>query len=366
MAVHMLLHQACSPGRPAVTHISGDTLDIRHATLLRMVECDGYTVAEIKNPWGGGLLHRYVLLSRGETPPATLPEGTILRVPLDNILLFSTVHTELLEQLRCIDAVSGVCDARYMSQPSILDGLSNGTIVDCGSTLNVNLERVVQLSPEAVWVLPFENGGYGKLDKLKLPLVECAEYMETTPLGGAEWMRFYGRLLGCGNLADSLFATVEQRYIALRDTLATIENRPTLLCELKNNSAWYLPAGNSTMGQLYRDAGADYLFASNSGSGALPLAYEAVLHRAVDADIWLIKYGADKDKTYTSLLSEFDGYKYFSAYKNRNIYSCNVSRKRFYEETPFRPDILLRELAAIFHPLLFSDYQLRYYEKMQE
>jgi iron complex transport system substrate-binding protein len=216
-----------------------------------------------------------------------------------------------------------------------------------------------------VWVLPYENGGYGKLDKLPYTLVECVEYMENSPLGAAEWMRFYGRLLGCASAADSLFSVVETGYLSLRDSISHCDNRPTLMCELKSSSAWYMPAGQSTMGQLYKDAGADYLFDSNRGSGSDPLAFESVLSRASNADFWLIKYAGD-EKRYSTLKNEYAGYVHFKPYRERNIYVCNLSHKRFYAETPFRPDILLRELVAIFHPQYMNQIELRYYEKMEE
>lgn len=358
---------SCSPGASGEgAAVCGDTIVMRYATLLQLVECDGYTVAEIKNPWNGSLLHRYILLDRDSALPPSLPRGTLLRTPLRNMLVFATLHVELIDELGCIDAVRGVCDSRYMTLPEIRNGILDGSVVDCGSSLNVNIERVVQLSPDAVWVLPFENGGYGRLDKSGCPVVECAEYMETSPLAGAEWMRFYGRLLGRGREADSLFAVVADNYTALRDSVArVVVDRPELLCELKSASAWYMPGGNSTMGCMYVDAGADYLFASDGVSGSVPYAWETVLHRAADADIWLMKYGAQEDKTYSALAAEFEGYSLLKPFRLRNIYACNVSRKRFYEETPFRPDLLLRELAAIFHPGLFGDTELRYYEKMR-
>lgn len=357
---------SCSGGARAVdVTVAGDTLAMRHASLLTIVECDGYTVADVTNPWSGGVMGRYILVDKGASLPDGMPSGRVLRTPLDSMLVFSTVHAELICSLGCANAIKGVCEAQYMTQPSLVAGLADGAVADCGSTLNINVERVVQLSPQAVWVLPYENGGYGKLDKLPYTLVECVEYMENSPLAAAEWVRFYGRLLGCASVADSLFAVVESSYLSLRDSLARCTSRPTLMCELKSSSAWYMPAAKSTMGQLYSDAGANYLFSSYDGSGSVPLAFETVLHRAADADFWLIKYGGAQ-KTYKSLAGEYGGYAHFRPYKERRIFACNLSERRFYEETPFRPDILLRELASIFHPDITDGYKRRYYEELEE
>lgn len=349
-----------------ISCFQGDTLNLRHAALLQITECKGYTVADIKNPWGDNLLHRYLLVDKDCVLPKQLPEGTLLRTPLESVLLLATVHAELLCNLNVEEIIKGVCEAQYMTQPFVKEALNNGTVMDCGSSLNIDIEKVVELSPEAVFVLPYENGGYGKLEKLDYPLVECVEYMEVSPLASAEWMRFYGRLVGCAAKADSLFDVVCKNYNALRDSVERVKQRPKLMCELKTNSAWYVPGGNSTMGVLYKDAGANYIFADNKSSGSLPLAFETVLDKASDADIWLVKYGSDSDKTYSSLLAEFEGYKLFNPFKQRNIYACNLSKKRFYEETPFRPDILLYELVSLFHPYLVDKQHLKYYEKLSE
>ncbi len=356
---------ACGGGGLATRDVEGHKLEMKYATLLSITECDGYSVADIKNPWGNNILHRYVLVDKDSALPVGVPAGTLLRTPLDNILVFATMHAELLGSLGAGHLVGGVGEAEYMTQEYVRSGLAKGIIADCGSSLNIDLERVVELSPSAVFVLPYENGGYGKLDKLAYPLVECVEYMETSPLASAEWMRFYGRLVGCAAKADSLFDMVCSSYVALRDSVAIVSSRPRLMCELKSSSAWYVPGGGSTMGVMYRDAGADYIFSDNNSVGALPLAFETVLDKAADADIWLIKYGADSDKTYSSLLEEFDGYRFFRPFVAHNIYACNLSKKRFYEETPFRPDLLLRELVALFHPELSDDKLLNYYEKME-
>ena len=157
---------SCSGGaKSANVAVAGDTLAMRHASLLTIVECGGYTVADVKNPWIGGVMGRYILVDKSASLPEGLPSGRVLRTPLDKMLVFSTVHAELICNLGCADAIKGVCEAQYMTQPAVAAGLANGAVADCGSSLNINVERVVQLSPQAVWVLPYENGGYGKLDK---------------------------------------------------------------------------------------------------------------------------------------------------------------------------------------------------------
>ena len=355
---------SCVERKEVFPKVDGDVVPMRYSSLLSIVECDGYTVVDIADPWGEKTLQRYLLVPSDKEVPRDMPAGVVLRTPLDNVILFSGVHATLLSELNVVNAVKGVCDARYMYCDAITRGVNDRLVVDCGSSLNVDVEAVVQVSPDAVFVLPYENGGFGKLDNLGFPLVLCADYMESSPLGCAEWMRFYGRLFGLGTQSDSLFSVVCNEYESLKKSVCSFDSRPKLMCELKSSSAWYVPCGESTMGRMYSDAGADYLFSHCKGSGSVPLSYEVVLDKAADADVWLLKYNSQSDLTRASLLADFAGYAYFKPFKERNIYACNTHRKRLFEETAFHPERLLKELVAIFYPGRLPDYTMQYYEKM--
>lgn len=344
--------------------VVGERVVMHHSSLLEITDCSGYTVVDVRNPWGEGVLKRYLLVHHDSIMPDDMPRGTLLRVPLERVVLFSGVHAALFSEFGALSSISGVCDSRYMYSDAVRIGLEQGTVVDCGSSLNVNTETVAQVNPDAIFVLPYENGGYGKLDNMAYPLVECADYMETSPLGCAEWMRFYGRLMGRGAESDSLFNAVCSEYETLCRQVNDVKERPRLMCELKSSSAWYVPGGKSTMGQMYKDAGAEYLFADCGSNGSVPLAFEVVLDKAADADIWIVKYNSEEDKDFNSLLAGFDGYTHFRPFKERNIYACNTHKNNLFEEATFHPERLLKELAALFHPYLFPEYTPIYYEKM--
>lgn len=348
-----------------VDKIEGNSVDIRYSSLLEIVDCEGFTVVDVKNPWGKGLLNRYLLVPSDSLLPEKLPAGVVLRTPLSRAILFSGVHASLFEEFGALSAIAGVCDSRYIYSQNVQRGLENGAVLDCGSSLNLDSEVVMQVAPDAIFVLPYENGGYGKLDRFSFPLVECADYMETSPLGCAEWIRFYGRLLGNAEKSDSIFNAVCKEYEELSQMTADITERPKLMCELKSSSAWYVPGNKSTMGQMYNAAGADYLFSEYDVNGSVPLSVEVVLDKAADADIWLLKYNSVFDKKYPDLLAEYDGYAHFKPFRNRNIYACNTHRNNIFEETAFHPEKLLRELVALFHPILLPEYKTLYYEKMR-
>lgn len=366
----VLLLFSCKDGGKTASFLGegGDTLDLRYAENLKIVSYDGYRVATLRNPWDTlEILHTYVLVGRDEPLPDSLPQGTVVRVPLQKAVIYSSVHCGLMEELGALSAVGGVCDLRYIDLPYVKEGCRTGRIADLGSGMNPDIEKLMALHPDAVMLSPFENsGGYGRLGKLDIPIIECADYMETSSLGRAEWMRFYGLLFGKAAESDSLFARVEADYLWWAGRVADIEDKPTVFADLKSGATWYVPGGRSTVGRTFADAGADYVFSDLKNSGSSPLSFETVYEKAKDADIWLIKYNMPEDKTYRDLKNDYAPHAGFRAFRERRVYGCNTGRVPYYEETPFHPEWLLEDLIKIFHPDVAKAEGGRYFRKLAD
>ena len=366
----LLLCAACNGKGKSTssTAAGGDTLSLRYADNLILVTYPGYTVATLRNPWDTlKTLHTYVLIPTSEPGPEHLPQGTVVRTPLSKALVYSSVHCGLIENLGAFRSIGGICDLKYIKLQAVQEGCRNGTIANCGDSMSPDIEKIIDLHPDAILLSPFENsGGYGRVEKLNIPIVECADYMETSALGRAEWMRFYGLLFGAEVQADSLFSVVDHHYHQLKNLAELSSTSQSILSELKNGSAWYVPGGRSTMGRLFADAGGRYAFADDTHSGSVPLSFETVFDKAGDADVWTIKYNRERDMTYADLKADFLGYTGFKAFKTRNIYGCNTAKVPYYEETPFRPDYLLADLIQILHPEITDADGLRYFSKLDE
>ena len=377
-------------GRQTASADGGDTVPFRYAQLLQLVRYDGYTVATIRHPWRqDAVLHRYVLVpaaapvpdgSPAAPVPEGFPEGTVIRTPLRRSVVFTTVHCSLLSMLHREASVAGVADLKYIKAPYVQEGVSAGRIVDCGDGMSPVIEKIIDLHPDALLLSPFENsGGYGQLEEIDIPIVECAEYMEPSPLGRAEWVRFYGLLYGCEHEADSLFALVDSSYHALRHTVMSESRNPVMsesrhpdtapktsvLVDKVTGSVWYVPGGRSTIGQMLSDAGARYPWASDDRSGSIALPFETVLERAGDCDVWLLRYSGQQPLTRQQLLSEHRGYNQFRSFREGRVYGCNVEQSMFYEDSPFRPDLLLSDFIKILHPDIPDLPALRYYHKVE-
>ena len=426
-----LLMAACQGGKTAAADAeAGDTLEMKYAKLLTIVKHgDGeessdaaesidyqYAEAIFANPWKAGtMLHRYILIPKGEEGDKTVAmlakrrsmgarcTTDTVRTPVERSAVFIAPHCQLMYELGCQQAIRGVCDLNYINisdvrkraasagKASSGNASAGNSIVDCGSSMAPDIERIIALKPEAILVSPFENsGGYGKLDKLHIPIIEAADYMESSPLGRAEWMKFYGMLFGkdknisttaagkaseaaagkaseatlpasCELRADSLFAQIEKEYLDLKAEAGKLPKGLSILTERKTGNVWYVPGGQSTIGILLKDANARYIFSDDKHSGSLPMSPEQILAKGSQVDVWAFKYFGGAPLSQVQLLQEYDGYKALAAFNRGNIYQVDTSTVPYFELTSFHPELLLREFIILAHGERFG--KLKFYKK---
>ena len=429
----LLVLTACQGGKTTAREAEeGDTLKMKYAKLLTIVkygekgtasldkdaEDAEYQYAEVNvaNPWKAGtLLHRYILIPKGEEGDKTVTRLALqrtsgmgcttdtVRTPVERSAVFIAPHCQLMYELGCQQAIRGVCDLNYINIPDVRkraasagkassgNASAQNSIVDCGSSMAPDIERIIALKPEAILVSPFENsGGYGKLDKLHIPIIEAADYMESSPLGRAEWMKFYGMLFGkdknisttvagkalttvagkaseatlpasCELKADSLFAKIEKEYLKLKAEAGKLPKGLSILTERKTGNVWYVPGGQSTIGILLKDANARYIFSDDKHSGSLPMSPEQILAKGSQVDVWAFKYFGGAPLSQVQLLQEYDGYKALAAFNRGNIYQVDTSTVPYFELTSFHPELLLREFIILAHGSRFG--KLKFYKK---
>lgn len=277
--------------------------------------------------------------------------------PVSKIISTSSVYVYLMDELSSLDKLVGVTDVKYLNSDSAKVLVNRGEILDLGSSNYPDMEKLLYLESkglELVFLSPYEMSSFERLSS-NVRLFECLDYMEEAPLARAEWMRVYGRILGKGEKADSLFNLVESAYKQEHDgnkgehshkqSELRGRRRPKIMSELMYNGVWYVPGGRSFIAQIYLDAGADYIFADDCSSGSLAKSFEQVYERAKDADLWLFKQWGECDMNRLSL--ENPHYKQFEAFKKGNVYACDTSKGDYFEIATFRPDILLNEIASI-------------------
>ena len=338
-----------------------------YATGYEIIHYNGFTTVEIANPWDTTkILQRYVLVEKGDDLPRNLPEGTIIRTPLENIIMYTTLHASIWEKMGALDAVKGICETEYLTSEKAIAMVREGKIADCGSAFSPNVETIMEVDGEIIVASPYENSGYGQAEKLGIPIFESADYMEHHPLGRVEWLKVYGLLQGKRDIADSMFNATMSRYNALKELAQGELKKPRIMSERKYGASWYIVGGASYMATMYRDAGADYIFSDNTESGSATASFETVYEKGGDSDIWILKYAAENKMTYNHLQQENPLYANFAPFKNRRMFACNTLTTPYYEYIAIHPDIILADYVKMFHSHLLPDYSLVCYEPIGE
>ncbi len=358
----ILLLCACRNGQDASLNEGGK---MEHATLLQIEQSDSFCLVAVANPWARDEAPtRYVLVPRDSILPRQLPEGVLLRTPLRRSIAFSTVHAALLQKLGVSEAMLGLCDTQYIIGDSLKKTVANGQLADFGSSVQPDIEAIIAAQSDGLLVSPIENAGYGLIEKTGVPLIVCADYMETTALGRAEWMRFFGLLYGCEERADSLFRIVRANYQQLTQLAASAGTQATVLCDLKEGAAWYVPGGRSTWAELFRDAKVNYALDENTASGSAALDFEQVFATMGNADFWMMKYGRSTNFSYEDLAADYAPYCRLRPWRERRIFGCNTFAVPYYEEAPFRPDFLLHDIIKMAHPDLLANEAFYFYSPL--
>ena len=289
---------------------------------------------------------------------------------LGKIVCTSTTHLPYIEMLESEETVVGFPNLSYISSEVFIERASDGYLTDLGPDGNINMELLLGLSPDAV--VAFDMGGesrtLSKIEEAGIPVYYNSDFLEQSPLGRAEWIKFFGALLNKEKKADSIFNAIEHRYTQLKKKVASeVAGRPTILSGVVYGDTWFLPGGNNWAATFFDNAGGSYLWNTDSTSGWMELSFEAVFEKGYGAEFWI---GTSTLNTMDEMRGQDERYTSFLAFKRNQVYNYN---KRigpnggydFFESGYSRPDLVLSDLIKILHPQLLPDYETVYFQKIK-
>lgn len=329
------------------------------------------TKLTVFNPWekARNITVEYFLLNENSTIPDSLSSKKIIKTPVKRIICLSTSHLGFIAVLNENRAVVGVSGSSYVSNTEIQKRIDLGEIVDVGYGQNLNYEAIVSQHPDLVMVygIGSEVTTYSrKLEELGIPVIMNAEYLEETPLGKAEWVKFVGALFEKEDVADQFFEEVRTEYINLQKKVINEKNRPKVIVGAPYKDSWWVPGGNSYLANLISDAGGDYLGKLNPSHESYVISFENALAWANDADVWINMGNLSSKK---EILATDERFENFSVFKNGKIFNNNnkLSEKGgndFWEGGTVYPNLVLRDMIAIFYPELINE-ELVYYKEIK-
>lgn len=342
---------------------------VEHAENLEIAYHDSYQVVTVPEPGPGAPPERYVFYRCGTPVPeldGELAGAQAVSVPVRSLFSGSTTHIALLAELDALPLLTGVATGGYITNPEVRQRLAGGDLVEYAPAEQVNSELVVASRPDALITDRLDDPGHAVVRQAGIPVLVNAEWLETSPLGRAEWIKFLGALTGAEAEANDVFEQIEGDYTQVAEA-ARGRGEPTraLLGQMYQGT-WFVPGGDSYMAALIEDAGGTYDWSDVAQSGTLSVSFEEVLSRSRDAEVWIMAEDVD---TQRDMLALDPRYAEFAAFRQDNVWTNNAKVNAdggndFWERGVARPDLVLADLVTILHPDAAGDHELEFYRQV--
>ena len=352
-----------------VAKIDLQKTEIKYSESFNIKYSKNYKVITITNPWpGSSKKYTYALIEKGIIIPASEKYDAIIEIPVKEIVVTSTTHIPSLEMLGVAETLIGFPNLDYISSEATRKRINNSEITELGKNEDINTEVLIDISPDLVvgFAVDGNNTSFSTLQKTGIPVVYNADWTETSPLGKAEWIKFFAAFYNKEKAADSIFNQIEAEYLAVKKIASKANKKPNVLSGAMYKDIWYLPQGDSWAAQFIGDANGNYLWNDSEGSGSISLNLESVLEKGQQAETWI---GPGQFTSLQQLSDAHSVYKQFAAFKNKSVY--NFTNKKgetggvlYYELAPNRPDIVLKDITKILHPELLPNHELFFFSKL--
>ncbi len=347
-------------------------LPLKYARGFSITDFESYKVIEIKSPWqNSSKTYRYALINGAASSEYNFDRTDIdgvLEIPVKTIVVTSTTHIPALELLNVQNTLVAFPETNYVSSETTRKRIDQGLVRDLGKNEGINIEILLELDPDVVIGFGVDgvNKAFENIQKANIPVIYNGDWVESSPLAKAEWIKFFGVLFNKEKEADSIFNSIESEYLKAKELASKITKKPTILSGAMHKDIWYLPNGNSTEAQFLRDANVNYLWSDTDGTGSLALNFESIFNKAKNANIWL---SPSNYSSLEALEKANPHYTKFEAFKTKRVYSFNNTTGKtggvlYYELGTARPDLVLKDIIKICHPELLKDYQTYFFKPL--
>ena len=341
---------------------------IQYAKGLEIYKYDGFSILKVKNPWpNANKDYTYILQEKNGIIPDSLKQNTIIQVPIKTIVVTSTTHIPSLEMLGVENTLVGFPNLNYISSEKVRKRIDSGKVKELGNNQSLNIETAIDLAPSIIvgYGIDNNNSSLDNLEKSGLKVILNGDWNEQSPLGKAEWIKFFGALYGQEKKTNTIFENIEDEYKKTLIVAQKATSSPTVLSGAMFQDIWYMPQGESWASVFLKDARANYLWKDTKGTGSLSLSFETVFEKGQNADFWIqgqfssLEEIEKKNKHYTQ----------FKAFKTKKVYSFGNKKGKtggnlFYELAPNRPDLVLKDFLKMVHPELLQNHKMFFIEKL--
>lgn len=348
-----------------------NAINIQYARGFTISDKGSYYTLIVRDPLDTAhVLETYYLVRRGASYPAFIDEKNKIEIPITDLACLSTTHLGFLEALHQENKLIAFSGTKYIYNEALHQAVQTGKIAEAGNEGDLNTELLIRLQPDIIMAYNTGDPDYdhfAKLQSLKLHPVLNNEYLELTPLGEAEWIKYTAVFFDDLAKADHIFDSVVREYNSIKQAALQLQQKPEVFTGMAFKGEWTIPGGKSFAANYLNDAGASYLWNDDTRTGNYAVSLEEVMLKAAEADFWLHAGAADDLE---DILSADDRYSVFKAFRNKNVYNNNKrvnanGGNDYWESGVISPQLILQDLITIFHPESSAAHKLIYYKKLE-
>lgn len=344
-------------------------ISIKYAQGFKIIDENHIRKVQILNPFKNYQIENTFVLLNSEQLYSPRKNEEIIRTPVQSIAALSTAFYAMITELGQLESIVAIENSNITFSPSILSRAATGEIDQVGGDSQLNIEKLILLSPEIVMVGGYGNDlapSYQKLKDAGISIIQNYDWKEETPLARAEWIKLFGALYDENEKADSIFSQIKKNYEDYAAKTDTITNSPKALFSSMYNGTWYMPGGKSYVAHLLKDAKGTYPWEKDSTSGSIPLSMEAVANKMLDADIWI----ASNHYSLQNVINDDRRYAKFAPYINKSIFEPDRRTTKqggndFWETGALRVDLIIRDYINMLHPGVLDQNELYFFRKLE-
>ncbi len=357
---------------PAVDYFP-DKATVDDAANFKVEYHRAYKAVTVKDPHAGGPPERYVLLQCGAALTKLEAEwvgAQTVRVPVTSVFAASPTHIPVLADLGRLDVLSGVRSATNLAGADIGSRVPRDRVLEFAAASVIDTELVVASRPSLFLTGGVSNPALATIRNAGVPVVTDVEWLESTALARAEWLKYVALFLNEERTAQTVYSGMKDRYLALRARAATVPRgaRPLVMTGRSTRGAFAIAGGRSYVAALIEDAGGRYIWEDNAAVGSATVDFEAQVQRASNADVWINGGGW---ASLTAMLEDEPRYSAFKAFRQKQVwvYERRLTRtgsNDYWSRSVTHPDLVLADLVRILHPTLLPAHEFEWYMRVPE
>lgn len=264
----------------------------------------------------------------------------------------------------------------YVFSQAVRDRVDAGLLKELGTDETTFLTRYDLLrgndDVDVSIIGTFETDGFVAASTGK-PYLVNSEVHEQSPLGRAEWMKILGLLLDDVSGATFGFEKIKKKYEDVKALVSKSQRRPSVVLNFpysdftSGETIWAQPSEKQYITQILRDVNVDYRFMNDGKNTTNLLSIDDIVKNFKSARFYvntgrfpaststtleefLKEASTDLDKDVSETSKKLDAVRCGNVWSNQKRITSDGLANDYFEAGAIHPEILLTDLAKIFHP----------------